>query len=319
MGIMAQANLSYDAGKQTETYAQLRCVEGRIDEIHTQIIIISSINIFLSITAFLGNTLILVALHKDSSLHPPSILMYRCLATTDLCVGLILEPATVIYWLSLVHEDWNLCLYAATTYFITGYTLSSVSLFTITTISVDRLLALLLGLRYRQVVTLKRIYLLLTIFWTFSILAGTSYFIHPHIAVLCSYICIPLCLVTATFSYTKIFHRLHNIPKCAPSQQGIQQPRQPAPLKLTRYRKAVYNALWVQLALVVCYLPYIIVIAAVDRGRPPSNSTFVVFQCVETLVFLNSSLNPFLYCWRIAKVRKAVKETIRQVLCCPWN
>ena len=167
--------------------------------------------------------------------------------------------------------------------------------------------------------TLKRIYLLLTIFWTFSILASTSHFIHPHIAVLYSYICIPLCLVTATFSYTKIFHRLHNIPKCAPSQQGIQQPRQPAPLNLTRYRKAVYNALWVQLALVICYLPYIIVIAAVDRGRPPSNSTFVVFQCVETLVFLNSSLNPFLYSWRIAKVRKAVKETIRQALCCPWN
>ena len=316
---MAQANLSYDAGKQTETYAQLRCVEGRIDEIHTQIIMISSINIFLSITAFLGNTLILVALHKDSSLHPPSILMYRCLATTDLCVGLILEPAAVIYWLSLVHEDWNLCLYAATTYFITGYTLSSVSLFTITTISVDRLLALLLGLRYRQFVTFKRIYLLLIVFWIVSILASTSHFINPHIAVLCSYICIPLCLVTATFSYTKIFHRLHNIPKCAPSQQGIQRPRQPAPLNLTRYRKAVYNALWVQLALVICYLPYIIVIAAVDRGRPPSNSTFVVFQCVETLVFLNSSLNPFLYSWRITKVRKAVKETIRQVLCCPWN
>ena len=51
-----------------------------------------NINIFLSITAFLSNSLILVALHKESSLHSPFKLMYRCLATTDLCVGLFSEP-----------------------------------------------------------------------------------------------------------------------------------------------------------------------------------------------------------------------------------
>ena len=51
-----------------------------------------NINIFLSITAFLSNSLILVALHKESSLHSPFKLMYRCLATTDLCVGPFTEP-----------------------------------------------------------------------------------------------------------------------------------------------------------------------------------------------------------------------------------
>ena len=38
---------------------------------HEQLIYLLAFNIFLSITAFLGNTLILVALHKESSLHPP--------------------------------------------------------------------------------------------------------------------------------------------------------------------------------------------------------------------------------------------------------
>ena len=46
-------------------------------------------NYVLSITATLGNTVILFALNKESSLHPPSKLLYRCLALTDLLVGTI--------------------------------------------------------------------------------------------------------------------------------------------------------------------------------------------------------------------------------------
>ena len=52
-----------------------------------ELIFLSALKVFLSIAAFLGNTLILVALHKETSLHPPSKLLYRNLAITDLCVG----------------------------------------------------------------------------------------------------------------------------------------------------------------------------------------------------------------------------------------
>ena len=159
VGIMAQVNLSRVAGKQTETFFQQQYVGEWVDEIHMPLVFLATTNIFLSIVAFLGNFLILVALHKDSSLHPPSKLMYRCLAATDLSVGLISEPSAVIYWLSLLRKDWNLCRYAIVTYFFASYFFSLVSLLTTTAISVDRLLALLLGLRYRQFVTLKRTYL----------------------------------------------------------------------------------------------------------------------------------------------------------------
>ena len=37
------------------------------------------------------------------------------------------------------------------------------------------------------------------------------------------------------------------------------------------------------------------------------------------LVFFNSTLNPFLYCWKITEVRRAMKQIIRQALCCPWS
>ena len=120
--IMAQVNLSSETAKQSETLAQLRCVAGWADGIHKPIITLSIINIFLSITAFLGNFLILVALHKESSLHSPSKFLYRCLATTDLCVGLISEPSAVMYWLSLERILEFLSLYANHTFCSRFYT-----------------------------------------------------------------------------------------------------------------------------------------------------------------------------------------------------
>ena len=122
-----------------------------------QLICLSVINIFLSVTSILGNTMILLALQRQSSLHPPTKLLFRSLATSDLFIGLFSEPVAVMYWMSLVYQRWDICPNALISSFITGFTLCSVSLLTLTAISVDRLLALLLGLRYRQVVTLKRI------------------------------------------------------------------------------------------------------------------------------------------------------------------
>ena len=106
------------------------------------------LNGFLSVTASLGNVLFLVALHKVPSVHPPTKLLFRCLAVSDLGVGIILQPLYVCYFLKALK----------TTFKVDGalsFVLCAVSVFTVTTVSVDRLLALKLGLRYKQVVTLK--------------------------------------------------------------------------------------------------------------------------------------------------------------------
>ncbi|XP_044178491.1 octopamine receptor beta-2R-like [Acropora millepora] len=50
------------------------------------------LNIFFAITASLGNTLILIALNKVSTIHPPTKLFLRCLTVTDVCVGVIVHP-----------------------------------------------------------------------------------------------------------------------------------------------------------------------------------------------------------------------------------
>ncbi len=90
--VIATAKLTGD-GKQ-ETFEQLLCSADLTAGIHGQLAFISVLNIFLSITAFFGNVLILAALRKESSLHLPSKLLLHSLATTDLCVGLISYSVT---------------------------------------------------------------------------------------------------------------------------------------------------------------------------------------------------------------------------------
>ena len=135
-GTVAMANFSGD--RKYETYNQLFCSEEALTGISEELTFFAVLNIPLSVTAFLGNILIQVALHKESSLHPPTKLLLRSLSASDLCVGLISEPITVIAWFSAVKEHSDFCRYALNSSVITTFTLGTVSLLTLIAISVDR-------------------------------------------------------------------------------------------------------------------------------------------------------------------------------------
>ena len=290
------------------------CSPELISGVDGELIFLSALNIFLSIAAFLGNTLILVALHKETSLHPPSKLLYRNLAITDLCVGIITEPLLVTYLTSVVNRRWDSCYYTVLALIFLGNTLCAVSLLTLTAISVDRLLALLLGLRYRQVVTLRRTCIIVFGFWILSIVGSSTIFWNPHILLWYQYIGTALCLVTAIFAYTKISYTLRHNQIHVQNHVAQGQPSQAIPLNIARYRKAVYSALWVQGTLVICYLPNTIAVFLTPQTGVPL-SIYLARELAASMVLLNSSLNPLLYCWKIREVRQAVKETLRQVFC----
>ena len=311
--VMAKANISGD-GKQ-KTSEQMVCSAVLTAGIHGQLTFISVLNIFLSITAFFGNALILAALRTESSLHPPSKLLLRSLATTDLCVGLISEPLAVTFWMSVVNEHRNICYYLLRARFQTDFIFVAVSLLTLTAISVDRLLALLLRLRYRQVVTLKRTYVFVITSWVVSTAYSAIHFWNIQIYMWNAVVGVSLCLVTSLFCYTKIFLNLRHRQNPNQVQDQAQQPNQTNQLNIPRYRKAVSSALWLQLTLVACYLPNGIAVALVANSGL-STPVLLAHQYAVTFVYLNSSLNPILYCWKIDEVRQAVKETIRQMLCC---
>ena len=305
---------NFSSGRShTKSYEELLYSPSLMGGLQQQLLIFFlAVHILLSITAFAGNFLILVALHKESSLHPPSKLLYRCLATTDLLVGLVAQPLNAAYLMSVVQEHWSLCRYVRDAAYITGYVLFLVSLMTMTAISVDRLLALLLGLRYKQIVTLKRTYIIVTTFWVFNFVASLSALFHHRIIFWYCRLVISFCLVISVASYTKIFCTLKYHQAQVRDQQQLTQTNA---LNMARFRKAVYSALWVQLVLVVCYVPVNTVGIVIAFTKNYSLLLVVTQKVAVTLLYFNSTLNPFLYCWKISEVRKAVKQTLKEALC----
>ncbi|XP_078361683.1 melanocyte-stimulating hormone receptor-like [Oculina patagonica] len=270
------------------------------------------LSIPLSITAFLGNVLIIVALRKVTSVHPPSKILLGCLASTDLCVGLITQPLYVAVAMSPEHS--KRCHHLTILFETIGSTFCAVSLLTLTAISVDRLLALLLGLRYRQVVTLKRVWLVIVSIWLFSASVATMVFFNFLIALSIACIVLFLCIVTSSFCYIKIYLALrHHQTQVQDHVHQEQQNGGGMSLNIARYRKTVSSALWIQMTLLACYLPYgIVTSTVVITGLQTPFPTHVTIS----LVLLNSTLNPFLYCWKMKEVRQAVKETIKCWLSC---
>ena len=269
-------------------------------------IITSAINIPLCITAFLGNLLIIAVLPKVSSLHPPSKLLLSCLACTDLCVGLVSQPLCVILLLS--SQLSKLCFYVKVLFYLSSAIFCAGSL-----MSVDRLLALMLGLQYRQVVTLRRVWVLVVTGWLYSNKSAIMVLYNLRISYSIFAIEVILCIIASNCCYTKIYRALgQNRAQVQHHVLQAQQNQGQNALNMARYKKTVSTALWVQIILVACYLPFATVVAvAFFYGPLPS----LAWHPPLTLTMLNSTLNPKLYCWKIRKMKKAVKDTIKQLFC----
>ena len=132
-------------------------------------ITICVINAFLSLTALLGNSAILITFWKTTSLQSAANILLASLAVSDLAVGLVVQPLHIASTVSRIYA-----FHFAVN--ILGPFLTIASFFTITAIAVDRLLALQLHMRYHAVVTPFRVIWLVIFIWVSAgIFASTKH------------------------------------------------------------------------------------------------------------------------------------------------
>lgn len=273
------------------------------------------LNIFLSLTAILGNILILFALYKVSSLHSPTKLLFLCLAVTDLFIGLISQP---LFAVAIMSEIPNVNLNPLCLYYVgrvnssSSYILCVVSILTSTAISVDRLFALLLGLRYRYVVTSRRVFVVIIWLRFIGVSCGSLYLWRNDVAWSVAMVVIIISLVTSASSYIKIYRKLCYQQRQVHSQreQNLDNRKRFKGGRIERYRKTVAGIWWVQLAILACYIPFVIVATLRIHGGIYGDGLQMARRLVVTFIYFNSSLNPILYCWTIAEVRQVVKDAI---------
>ena len=122
------ANLSRNHDQRT--FEEQVCSSDINEQLALQFLVF--INIALSFTTFVGNTLTLYALKKERILHPPSKLLYVSLASTDLCVGVILQPIYVFMTVTVIQRYTQLCSQLMVVMYLVGLVLFGVSLCTMT-------------------------------------------------------------------------------------------------------------------------------------------------------------------------------------------
>ena len=144
--------------------------------------------------AIVGNALILVALQSDSHLFPTSRMLFRSLASTDLCIVLISQPCFGIFLVSVITNRMRICKITEGILHASSAVLCGISLSNLTAISVDRLLALQLGLRYRQIVTVPRVRGVISLSWL----------VYTSLGLIVLPINTLLCIIPLTVCYMKI-------------------------------------------------------------------------------------------------------------------
>ena len=235
----------------------------------------------------MGNTLILIALQKETSLYRPSKVLLRNLVGSDLCIGLV-QLVYGAVGISILQGWWQIC---RLLFFVNGIAANisiTVSLWTITAISVDRLLALLLKLRYRQVVTVRKVYAIAIASWVSNGISTATVWCFSLDAWKVLFVTnITVCSITSTYSYTRTFFRLCH--QHSSVQNNLRKPEnQTARADITRYRNTVSSALWLQLALLFCYLPYFLLAPFVFREiehNPSSAFTILLTTTALLIVF----------------------------------
>lgn len=280
------------------------------------VIFLLGLNICLSIAASLGNTLIIIALQKVSSIHSPTKLLFQNQAVTDLCVGLLVQPlhASTIIMAFTARIDPNTEYYVVKAYQFVNFIASGASLISPTAISIDRLLALRLGLRYRHIVTLKRARVVVCCIWLTGLKGALLYLTLGERITQCMVVVVLIvCGGTANFCYTRIFYRLRRHQARVHDQQG-QSNGTGIQLNIKKYKNIVSSMAWVQFVLVLTLVPFIIVVVIIQINGANKDSLLLITATV-TVLYSNSSLNPFLYCWKIGEVRKAVKDIVRNFCC----
>ena len=260
------------------------------------------INLVTSVLSVLGNIVILSALRKCQTLHSPSKALLCSLALTDLVVGLVVLPLFITYYLTIILEMPTYYCAIGVSYGRTSSFVAAASLFTIVTIAIDRLLAFHFRLRYKEVVTFKRVVSILISEWIFATLWAGSWFLSTRVNIICGAIGLFICCLVTLLSYISIQRGLRQ--HVAQIHQQANGP-EPANFNVLRYRRTVANMLWIYGVFLVCYIPFLLSLVAILVAGLTSSTRFAV-QLSATAVFFNSSLNPFLYCWRINELKEKV-------------
>ena len=272
-------------------------------------------NSFLSYTAIMLNIVTIHAIRKTFSLPKPLKTLLLSLAVSDIGVGVLGEPFYISLLVRWLQQDLPNCI-AYNGFFIVIRLFSLASYLTVVAISIDRFLAIHLHLRYQELVTHKRVVAVAVSIWILSVLISLSTFWLPTetTSVALSSFGVA-CVIATTLVYWRIYLALkrHKNQMETIQLQGIREiPQNGNMANFASIRKSAVSVFYVYLVFLVCYFPHFLLLLIPVPSFAVMKHTLELYSM--TLIFVNSSLNPVVYCWKMRHIRRAIMNILRDFI-----
>ena len=269
-------------------------------------------NNFLTHTSIILNIVTIYAIHKTSAIAKTLKTLLLSLAFSDVAVGLFSQPIYTFFlvkWLQL--ENINCNTYQVLN--ISGYLFSTASFLGVVAVSVDRFLAVHLHLRYQELVTHKRVVVVVIGKWLCSaFVSSTVFWGLPSVWNITESVLAAFGFIVTFVVYIRIYLIIRRHKNQIHSMQ-VQEVAHSDEIKhFIVLIKSTVSIFYVYLLLLICYLPFFICVAVVRiYGSSIALKQFFLYSM--TLIFLNSSLNPVIYCWKMRHVRHAIVNILRKM------
>lgn len=270
------------------------------------------LNVLFALFATVFNAIVLFVIRRTRSLHTPSNILLGGLAASDLAVGFVVQPLYITMKLLEIHQDLApYCLLRLTAETVI-LVVSGASSLTLTSISVERFLALHLHLRYKAVITDKRTATCLACLWLLSSTwALLRFWLKPRMFAGITGSVITVALVVNSCAYVQIFRfvkrhktQIENVSESLRTARSSED--------ISKFIKTVVTMVTLLIILIISYGTFVGVTNALAFGFGGKNKRALstVYTVLSNLIFFTSSLNPVLYSWRLGEIRQAVMKLI---------
>ncbi|XP_022781583.1 adenosine receptor A3-like [Stylophora pistillata] len=289
-------------------------LEEDFSSVRTSSLIICILNAICFFPAALGNGIILIAIRRTPSLHSPSNTFLFGLALTDFLVGLVTQPLNVASSVIFLVEKEEGPIALTLAFDFISVVLTAASFMIATAISIDRYLVFYLHMRYQAIVTNKKVVAIVVLCWCLSCLFGVIWTQNTRAHYVIGIASVVISIVIVSLMYFKIYRvvRRHQAQIQSQARFGIAAKEVSSHLQFARLTKSAVNTFYVCFILFLCFFPYVFT-AGLIQMTGPSLTKRIVLQYTGTIAFINSSLNPLVYFWRLPEIRKAIKRSLR---CC---
>ena len=239
------------------------------------------------------------------------------LVVSDLGVGLLVQPLYVAYLVMTIKENTQTRTFEIlkNRYRDIGNFFTYASFFGVVALATDRFLAIHLYLRYQELVTHKRVVAVVISTWILSaivmLLLG---WISSDVVTIIFLTVDGVCYLTTALFYFKIYSAVrYHSNQIQVLEEQLAQNNGGDMENVARERKAAVDTFCVFLVFLICYLPNMC-IWIIQTSTGPSTVLWHFGLHSNTLMLLNSSLNPMIYCWKMRPVRHAIMEILRSIL-----